>query len=263
MFSALANAFADLVQGIRLAPLWITLGWDQTLSRFRRTLLGPFWLSANLLAVSFALALVFGAIMGHDYRSTLPQIISGVLTWSVLGGAFSEAAGIFVASAGMMTAQKLPLSFYVFLMMYRIFINFVAQLLTLWAVFLVMRLGGAPTWQILFGLPILFATSSLICLVIAILSTRFRDVGQFIANIISLLFFLTPVFWVPTQMSRRQQFMVTYNPLAHLLEIVREPLLGRTVALIHWEWAVGTCAATALLAVVMLALYRKRVVFWL
>ena len=200
--------------------------------------------------------------MGRDYRVTFPQIISGVLTWSVLGGAYGEAAMVFVSSASTMISQKLPLSFYVLLMMYRVFINFVAQLITLWVVLLVMRLGAPPTWQVLLGLPILFSTSALISLIIAIPSTRYRDIGQFVSNVVSLLFFLTPVFWTPNQMSRRQQFMVTYNPLAHLLEIVREPLIGRRVDPVHWEWSLATLCAAAVIAVFMLAVYRKRVVFW-
>ena len=263
MLSAFRGAFGDLAEGLRLAPLWMSLGWDQTLTRFRRTVLGPFWLSANLLAISFALAVVFGGLMGHDYRQTFPQIIAGILTWTVLGGAYGEASGLFVMSGGTMMTQRLPLSFHVLLMMYRVFVNFVAQLLTLWAVFLLMRIGGPPTWQVLLGLPLLFCTSSLICLIIAIPSTRYRDFGQFVANLVSLLFFLTPVFWTPTQMSRRQQFLVTYNPLAHLLEIVREPLIGRRVDMVHWEWSLATFAVTVVVAIAMLAAYRKRVVFWL
>lgn len=263
MFSALWDAVMDLVEGVKLAPLWMTVGWDQTLARFRRTVLGPFWLSANLLAISFSLAVVFGAIMGSDYRSTLPQVITGILTWQLLGGIYGEASGLFAASSGTMMAQKLPLSFHVFLMMYRAFINFVAQLITLWVVLLVLRIGGPPTWQLLVGLPILLCASFLISLIIAIPCARFRDLAQLVSNLMSLLFFITPVFWLPTQMNHRQQVMVEFNPLAHLIEIVREPLLGRKAALVHWELSVVTCVVAAIIAIILLALYRKRVVFWL
>ena len=263
MFSGLAAAIAAIREGVRLAPLWSSLGWEQTLSRFRRTVLGPFWLSANLLAISFSLAVVFGGLLGTNYRATFAQTITGILTWSLLGGAYGEAPLIFISGTGMMTSQRLPLSFYIFLMMYRIMINFVAQLITLWAVLAIMRLGSPPSIELLVGLPILVCTSFCMSLVIAIPATRYRDFGQLVGNLVSLMFFLTPVFWVPVQMSRRQQFLVTYNPLAHLLEIVREPLLGRAPAPVHWVWSIATLGAVATLAILLLALYRKRVVFWL
>jgi ABC-2 type transport system permease protein/lipopolysaccharide transport system permease protein len=70
MSNPVSEAIADLVDGLKLAPLWTAVGWDQTVSRFRRTVLGPFWLTANLLAISFSLSVIYGGLMGTDYRVT-------------------------------------------------------------------------------------------------------------------------------------------------------------------------------------------------
>jgi ABC-2 type transport system permease protein/lipopolysaccharide transport system permease protein len=263
MSNPITEAVSDITDGLKLAPLWTSLGWDQTLARFRRTVLGPFWLTANLLAISFSRSVVFGGLMGTDYRATFALVVSGVLSWSLIGGPLGESAGLFMSSAGTMMSQKLPLSFYVFLMMYRTCINFVAQLLALWVVLLVLRLGAPPSWQILFGLPITVCTITMMGLVVAFPSARFRDLGQLVGSIVQLLFFITPVIWAPINMTHRQRIMAQYNPFAHLLAIVREPLLGHAPSMNDWTWAISTLIISTVAAIAVLSLYRKRVIFWL
>lgn len=263
MPNAFSEAATDIVDGLKLAPLWATLGWEQVVSRFRRTVLGPFWLSANTLAISFSLSVVYGGLMGADYRATFALLVTGILSWALIGPALSESASIFINSTSTMMSQKLPLSFHIFLMMFRTVINFVAQLLALWLVLLVLRLGAPPSWQIIFGLPLSVATITLMGLILAFPAARFRDLQQLISAMIQLLFFITPVIWAPINMSHRQRLMAYYNPLAHLLAIVRAPLLGHAPNPSDWSWSFGAFFVSLGAAIVVLALYRKRVIFWL
>ncbi len=256
-------ALNDFVDGAKLAPLWMRVGWEQVIARFRRTVLGPFWLSANLLAISFSLSFIFGGLLGQDTRSNFPLIISGILSWSIIGALLGEAASVFIGSAGLMHTQKLPLTFHVFLMMHRAFINFMAQLIAFWVVLAVLRLGSVPTWQLIPGLAIVLACGFFMSLIVAIPSTRFRDINQFVQFSVQVLFFLTPIFWAPNQMSAKKRFAVEFNPFAHLLELIRQPLLGRVAPMEHWVFSLGFLAALALISVVMMALYRRRIVFWL
>ena len=249
---AVEDAFRDIMDGLRLAPLWSRLAWEQTVARFRRTVLGPFWLTANLLAM-----------MGANWRPNFPLIISGILCWSIIGGVLGDAAGVFISAGPLMQTMKLPLSFHVLLMMMRNFINFLAQLIALWIVLALLRLGSLPTWQFLIGLPIVLIDGALLSLIVAIPSTRFRDINQTVGFLVQILFFLTPVFWVPAQMTGKKAILFGLNPFAHLLELIRQPLLGRAPALIHYEWGIGIMIILAITAVGCLALYRKRVVFWL
>ncbi len=258
-----AAAIADIVEGARLAPLWLSLGWQQTIARFRRTILGPFWLSVNLIVIGFAMTFVFGGMAAGGANALLPKLLSGLLTWSVLGAPVAEATGVFISAGPMMTAQKVPLSFHVYLMMFRAFINFVAQLLALWMIFLLLRVGSVPTWPILFTLPLILINSFLMSLIVAVPSTRFRDVNQLFVFLLQIMFFITPVFWAPDQMTKRYRFILDYNPFAHYLELVRAPLLGRIPALIHLEWTLASILILSLVAIILLALYRKRIVFWL
>lgn len=256
-------AISDFVDGAKLAPLWLRVGWEQVVARFRRTILGPFWLSANLLAISFSLSFVFGGLLGQNYRANFPFIVSGILSWSLIGGVLAEASSVFIISAGIMHTQKLPLSFHVFLMMHRIFINFLAQLIAFWIVLAALGLAAVPTWQLIPGLALVLVTGFFTGLVVALPSTRFRDVNQFVQFSVQVLFFLTPIFWVPSQMSGKRRTMLELNPFAHLVELVRQPLLGAVVPAEHWMFSLAWLAILAVVAFVLLVLFRRRVVFWL
>ena len=186
-----------------------------------------------------------------------------MLAWQLIGGAIGEGAGVFISSAGAMTSQKLPLTFHVCLAMFRILINFAAQLLTMWVVLAVMQLGAPPAWPLLIGLPIVLVTTGLIAMVVGFPATRYRDFSQLVGFLLQMLFFVTPIFWVPNPASRHQMLLAKYNPMAHLLGIVRDPLLGIYPPRQDWEWSIATMVVAALAATAMLALFRKRVVFWL
>jgi ABC-type polysaccharide/polyol phosphate export permease len=260
---AVEGALRDIIDGIKLAPLWTRLAWEQTVARFRRTIFGPFWLTANLLAISFALSVVFGGLMGQDYRKNFALIISGVLSWNLIGIVMAEAAGVFISAGGWMQTMKLPLSFHIFLMMARAVINYFAQLIALWIVLIVLRLGSIPTWHLLIGLPIVLIDMSLLSLIIAMPSTRFRDINQTVGFAVQILFFLTPVFWVPSQMHGKKRLLFDMNPFGHLLELIRQPVIGYAPSLLHFEVGIGMMVVLFAVAVAMLALFRKRVVFWL
>jgi len=260
---AIQAAFRDLIDGVRLAPLWLTLGWEQTAARFRRTVLGPFWLTANLLAMAFAISFITGGLFGGSGNGNFPLIISGILCWSLIGAYLGDAANTFIAAGDLMNTMKLPLSFHIFLMLYKNVINFAAQLIALWVVLFLFKTARIPDPSLLLALPMVIIISVFLSLIIAMPATRFRDVYQTVVFTTQILFFLTPVFWSPASMTGRRAKVLSYNPFAHLLELIRQPLLGNTPSLIHWEWGIGMMLVLGAAAITMLTFYRKRVVFWL
>lgn len=256
-------ALKDVGDGIRLAPLWWRLGLDQTASRFQRSILGPFWMACNLLVVAFALAFLVSALMGADIMKNYPQVVAGLLAWSLVGTAMAEAQAIFLLNAGLMQSQRLPLSFYVFLHMQKAATNFLFQAIAFWGLMLLMGRFAMPHWTLIPALVVMLLIVGLQGFVIAIPSTRFRDVAYMMSYVVQLLFYVTPVFWVAGNVSAKHRWVVELNPFTHQVELLRAPLTGHAPALIDWCWTLGTIGVLAVVALTLLALFRKRVVFWL
>lgn len=260
--SPVSAAVADLSEGFRLAPVWWRLGLEQTWNRYRRTLLGPFWLASATLTTGLSISFVFGPLLGGSFREALPHILGGLLAWSLVSGVVVEGTNAFLGGAGMMQSQRLPLSFFSLLTANKVMINFLHQILAFWALMAVLRLLTIPHWSMLLAIPVILLAGFFVSIPFGMLAARYRDIGFLISAVFGALFLLTPVFWNRAQLSPEKRWIADYNPFAHLLEILRQPLLGQMAPAQNWYVALGIIAGGALAALASLALFRKRVIFW-
>lgn len=260
---AIAEAFKDIREGFVLTPLWWRLGLDQTIARYRRTILGPFWLASSTLATGMGLSLVFGSLFGGDWRQNFAYILSGVVCFNMISIMVSEAAQTYITASGTMQTRSLPLSFHALLAGDKQLINFAHQLIGYWAVTLILGQFSIPYWEFLFSLGLVMTIGFFLSFPLGMLAVRYRDVNYFVGFILQALFMLTPVFWKRSQIPAKMQWIADYNPLAHMLEIMRQPLLGHPAPMPDLFAVLATLAATMILALVSLMAFRRRVVFWL
>src|SRR6187402_1914554 len=90
-----------------------------------------------------------------------------------------------------------------------------------------------PGLLVIPGLVLVSLNGLWVGLLLGMLCVRFRDIPQIIANVIQLLFFLTPILWKPDQLTQGRAF-VEANPFHHFVSLIREPLLGVAPSLETW-----------------------------
>ena len=257
-----AQAFADLYKGLCLYELWTRLAVHDIRQRFRRSVLGPFWLTISIGILVGTLGLVFSTLFHQDAEKTLPYIATGIIFWGLLTGCITDGTTVFIAAESFIRNVPLPLSVHIYRLMAR---NIVIWCFNM-AIYLVVVIyfGLVPTWNAILFIPgfVLFLLNAgWMALAAGVLSTRYRDFPQIITNFIQVIFFLTPIFWSPATLTNRPAF-ITLNPFYHLVEVVRAPLLGATVPLESWE----LCIAVAVLGLGFTAwLFRRahaRIPYW-
>ncbi len=103
-----------------------------------------------------------------------------------------------------------------------------------------------------------------ITMLLGSLCARFRDIQQLVGTLLQISLFLTPIFWSPDQLTGRTAMLAQFNPMYHLIAVVRDPMLGKapeTVALAccrsHSDLSDGR------LTFQMLTKFRPRIVYWL
>jgi ABC-type polysaccharide/polyol phosphate export permease len=74
--------------------------------------------------------------------------------------------------------------------------------------------------------------------------------------------FATPIMW-PVSALGGHTFIAEINPLHHMIDIVRGPLIGELPALLSWLVALGLNVFDMLLAMALLRRASKRLVYWL
>ena len=83
-------------------------------------------------------------------------------------------------------------------------------------------------------------------LLLAVLSSRYRDIPQIVQSAMAVIFLVTPVLWDPANVDR-SLLLVTFNPFHYLVDVVRGPLLDKPFEPLSWlvvllMTAVGTTA---------------------
>ena len=98
--------------------------------------------------------------------------------------------------------------------------------------------------------------------VVAVLSTRFRDVIQLVATAIQISMFATPIMW-PVSVLSESRYIAYINPFYHMIELVRMPLLGEAPAILSYGVVVGMIILGYVFAAYLLGSSRHRIVYWL
>jgi len=260
--SGLPEAVADLIEGLKLWELWSTLGWHDIRQRYRRSIVGPFWLTLSMGIMVAGLAYLYAGMFGQNVEGYLPYVATGMIVFSLISTVAVEGSGVFIGSASLILQLRAPLSIYIYQMLWRNLLIFAHNISIYVIVLIFVRVDLG--WNILLsfvGLFLVLLNGVWVGMTLGGLSARFRDVPPIVGSIMQVAFFLTPIFWTPGALPNRELF-VHLNPFYYLVEVVRMPLLGKTPALSIWLVVIGMNCVGALVAVVFYARYRSRIAYW-
>lgn len=258
----LDSAINDLIEGVRHWELWSTLGWLDIRQRYRRSVVGPFWLTLSMGMMIGGLAYLYAGMFGQKLDDYLPYVALGMIVFNLISTMVTDGSMSYIWYGPVIVQLRAPLSIYIYRMVWRNLLIFFHNIVifVLVCIFVKSKLG----WNSFLAIPGLLLVVSIgtwISLLLAGLCARFRDVPPIISSVMQIAFFLTPVFWTPTSMPGRELF-VHLNPFYYLVEIVRMPLLGETPPLFVWLGAIGLNCVAALLAILFLARCRHRIAYW-
>ncbi len=262
------RALGDLTQGWRQRSLWAHLGWQDIKQRYRRSVLGPLWISISMGVVALAMGILYSALFQQDISVFLPYLATGLLIWTFIAGCIVEGSEVFIANEGLIKHLPAPLSVHVFRLVWRQMIFF-AHNLVIWLL-LVIIFPQPLNWTLVLAIPafaLLVLNGVWVAILAGIIATRFRDIPPIVAAVVQLLFFMTPIVWSyeilksnPAVGERAR--LAELNPVMHFVEIVRRPLLGQEQVLRYWV-VVGVITVVGwAVAMVFLRNYRARVSYW-
>ncbi|MCT1883340.1 ABC transporter permease [Corynebacterium sanguinis] len=267
--TTLSMAFRDLVSGWRQNELWLQLGWQDIKQRYRRSTLGPLWITIATGVMALALGLLYSMLFQISVREFLPHVTVGFIIWGFIAGCIKDGSDIFIENEGLIKQLPSALSVHVYRLVWRQLL-FLAHNMVIW-VLLVVVFRIPLSWNTLLAIPalaLLVINGVWVTMLFGIIATRFRDVAPLLESMVQLLFYVTPIVWT-TQTLKDQGGEVAQrariaelNPLYHYLEIVRAPLIGKETDLYHWG-IVGACTVVGLLlALLVMRQWRFRVPYW-
>ncbi|ESQ73630.1 ABC transporter permease [Asticcacaulis sp. AC402] len=255
------KTFTDLRKGLGLYRVWFYQAYHELTARYRRTFMGPFWISGGMVVTSICLALVFGEMMGQDLKEVLPYIMGGILCFGLVSFILIDGTEIFLRHGGDIKNHAYPFTYYMLETMAKEVFLFLNNVVVFYVVMVMIGAAVVPHWSVILGFPVVIMTGLTWGSVFGIVASRFRDLRFMLPYVNQLLFFLTPIFWRPDSL-RGSSILTQVNPYYGLLEIMRAPLLGETASPHMWYLALGSMVSGIIVWLIVFSLFRRRIPFW-
>src|SRR3954465_10779245 len=115
MTYAVGNTIArEFIDGFRLPQIWGMLAWDDIRQRYRRSILGPFWITLSMGVFIVMLGVIYSRLFHMDVASYLPYLAAGFITWGFIATATTEGCHAFQEGERILKQIKLPYGVYIF-----------------------------------------------------------------------------------------------------------------------------------------------------
>jgi ABC-type polysaccharide/polyol phosphate export permease len=256
-------ALRDLRNSFQRIGLAWSLAWHDVASRYRGSVLGPFWITLSMGLMVLGIGFLYASLFNLPLNEFLPYVALGIVFFGVMTGTINEGCDTFVLASGMLSQTSLPMLTFVWRTVFRNLINLAHHL-----VIVVAMLAFYGYWQTanvplaLVGVLLMLLNASWMSLLAAIASARYRDIPQIVVSVMQFAIFMTPVFWMPSRFGKHQVFL-DINPFYHLLQAVRAPMLGQSVQTHSYVVLVTMAVVGWLVTFAIFARTRRRLVHYL
>lgn len=259
----LQMAQRDLVNSFRRIGLAWSLATHDVASRYRGSLLGPFWITLSMGLMVLGIGVLYANLFDLPLSQFLPYVAFGIVFFGVMTGTITEGCETFVLASGMLSQTSLPMLTFVWRTVFRNVINLAHHMVIVVAMLVVYGYWReAGFLQALLGVVLMLANASWASLLAGIASARFRDVPPVVMSVMQFALFMTPVFWLPDRLGRHQ-VILDVNPFYHLLHAVRAPLLGQPVELGSYGVLIAMAVVGWTVSFLVFARTRRRIVHYL
>ena len=259
----LQMAARDLRNSFRRIGLAWSLAWHDVASRYRGSILGPFWITLSMGLMTLGIGFLYANLFSIELHIFLPYVALGIVFFAVMTGTINEGCDTFVQAASMLSQTSLPMFTFLWRTVIRNLINLAHHLVIVVGMLVVYGYWKTANVPLaLLGLVLMVANVSWLSMLAAIASARFRDIPQIVISVMQFAIFMTPVFWRPGKFGDYKAFL-DFNPFYHLLEAVRAPLLGTPVS--AHSYVIGGALAVGgwLITFFIFARTRRRIVHYL
>ena len=255
-------AWHDIYSGLVNWHLWFYLGWNDILSRYRRSVLGPMWMTINMAIMTGLTGILYGSLFHMDLKAYLPFLCAGMMLWSTFSNIVVESCTAFIDARNMLTQMHITLSSFIYRLLWRNTIVFLHMFVVFVLVAIIFQTSTGTTLLLVIpGLFLWILNGIWVGLLLGTLAARFRDLPQVIGSLLQVGFFMTPILWKPDMLGNRI-YLADVNPLYHFIELVRGPLLGTAPAALSWLMVFGITITGSAAAFWVFARGRPRVPFW-
>jgi ABC-type polysaccharide/polyol phosphate export permease len=244
--------------------MWFLTALRSVGVRYKRTILGPWWLTVQTLIFVFGLSFLRIGLTGTDLREAIPYVGLGFIGFGLISGGVLAGVSVFVGAGTAMSTSRQAYTSYVLKSNTVQAIEFLHDAVAILAIALVFAIPFTLWWGLSALVSILIVISSVgVGLWLGPLVARFRDVGPIVSTVMRLMFFLTPIFWSVDQMSASDRsWMTWWNPFTYQLLAFRDPILGTPHGMAPYVVTVALAVINPIVGFLVFTRVRARLPYW-
>jgi homopolymeric O-antigen transport system permease protein len=260
------RAWQDIYEGTTDLRRWGRMGWMEVRRRYRRTLIGPFWMTLSQAIMVSAMGFIWAQLFHMDLAVYLPYLSAGIIVWSLISAFVTEGCVVFTSAQNLITTIRLPFFLLAISLVWRNIIVMFHNLVVFVAIALIWRVP--LDWATLLfvpGLIIISLNGVWAATLLGLTCTRFRDINQLVIGLLQVMSLVTPIYWSRSLLNGREAIVnvVDFNPIYHLIEILRAPMLGVAPSVLNYAVAIGTALAGWGITFMLFSRFRRRIPYWI
>jgi lipopolysaccharide transport system permease protein len=203
---------------------------------YKQTILGPLWFFIQPLLTTLMFTVVFGNIakISTDGKPQILFYLSGTILWTYFADALTQTASTFTTNAGLFGKVYFPRIIMPLSKVVSNILKFGIQLILLIGtcgyVCMTRQISLDLNWQITL-LPLYLLIMMLLGLglgmMVAALTTKYKDLTFVMSFGVQLLMYATPVIYPLSSVVNSPYYLyIKYNPISPVIECFRQSMLG-------------------------------------
>jgi ABC-type polysaccharide/polyol phosphate export permease len=238
--------------------------------RYRRSAIGFTWTMLQPLLTMLVLQVVFSSLfrfkLDEENNNYPVYALAGILFWNFFSQSIVASMNSLKTNSPIL--RKLPIPKEVFPLA-TVISGVINLLLALIPLLLILVVTGQPLRPSLLFLPVSILIAALFTLgaglLLSPLAVFFSDVVEMIGVLLSILMYLTPIFY-PMKILEGSKYLplVRFNPVRSILEVFRDPIFrGKIPPLSHLSVSVGIAVVALALGVWAFRRSSDRIPFYI
>ena len=253
----------DWIAAVHGWRFWLRFGILDINLKYRRTYLGPLWITLSFCFTAAGLAFVYSTLFKVDDEVYIAYLVTGLAVWMFVSGTIIDGTSSLMRHSALIRESNLPILSHACRCVVSSAINFLHNLVIVIGVMFYANITPTlGTILVIVGIFLLLINSIWMTLFFGLICVRYRDLPPLISTITNLMFLVTPVFWYRDMLGSRA-LLADLNPFYHLIELVRSPVLGVPAEPGSYIYVVVLCVVGWTATFFLATKHQVRLAFWI
>jgi homopolymeric O-antigen transport system permease protein len=220
--------FQDLIAAFRAPGFWLYGAWIDTTVSYRSQALGAFWMVSGTLVSVLLLGTLYSRVLKHNSEIYYAHIATGYALFGFIQLSLQQSTRVFKDNISMIQNGYVRYVDYVLRLVAGQLINLGYNLIVvIGAIALTPVHVTIVDLVLLLTMPLFLLAVLGMCFFLSVVGARYQDVSELTRTVLRLLFFITPIIWMPSSSGKGALLgaFIYANPFYYLIEIIRAPLI--------------------------------------